>query len=309
MSDTLPFYQVDAFAEQPYRGNPAGVVLHADTLTARQMQLIAREVNASETAFVSRINDLHRPPHLRWFTPEMEVDFCGHATLAAAHAFHEIHAAAPRPWGAHVPLVFETAAGRLSLVPETLPEPGHPILWWLDTPSPQLEPEKSDPVRLCELLGLREEDLDPSFPPMRTRDDDVLLVIRGWSRLVEMTPDFGALRRWCRRVGIRGISVASTETLSDSIDVQSRFFAPACGVDEDPVTGSVHGPLAVNLIVNGVVGSSLGRSGLMCLQGRPGDRTGLVRALVEAGSEGYRAKIAGLCHTTLAGSVLVPLSE
>jgi PhzF family phenazine biosynthesis protein len=202
--------------------------------------------------------------------------------------------------------VFDTAAGPLSLVPESLPESGQPILWWLQMPDPQLKPEKSDPIRLCELLSLREEDLDPSFPPMRTRDGDVLLVIRGWSRLMELTPDFSALRRWCHRIGIRGVSVATTETLSDSIDVQSRFFAPACGVDEDSVTGSVHGPLAVNLVINGEVGSSRGRSGLMCVQGKPGDRTGLVRALVEADREGYRAKVAGLCHTTLSGTVLVP---
>ena len=309
VTETLPFSQVDAFAERPYRGNPAGVVFDADGLTEQQMQLIAREVNASETAFISRIGDLHRLPQLRWFTPKQEVNFCGHATLAAAHALREaghVRRSLSEPASRHV---FETAAGRLSLVPEMLPEPGQPVLWWLEVPAPQLQPEKSDPIRLCELLSLHEEDLDPSFPPLRTRDGDVLLVVRGWSRLMELTPDFSALQRWCQRVGIRGVSVATTETLSDSIDVQSRFFAPACGVDEDPVTGSVHGPLAINLVINGVVGSSRGHSGLMCLQGKPGDRTGLVRALVVTGPEGYRAKIAGLCHTTLSGTVLIPPTE
>ncbi len=86
MPNSRPFHLVDAFAQQPYRGNPAGVVFDADALTDEQMRQIAAEIHASETAFLSRMRDLHRPMRLRWFTPATEVGFCGHATLAAAHA-------------------------------------------------------------------------------------------------------------------------------------------------------------------------------------------------------------------------------
>ena len=90
MADTVQFRLVDAFAETPFTGNPAGVVLDADRLNDKQMQVVAREINASETAFLRRANDLHRPAILRWFTPTTEVSFCAHATLAAAHAWSEV---------------------------------------------------------------------------------------------------------------------------------------------------------------------------------------------------------------------------
>ena len=80
MNDNIPFRLIDAFTATSYGGNPAGVVLVADGLSTEQMQAVAREVNASETAFICGGDDLHRPPRLRWFTPVAEVDLCGHAT-------------------------------------------------------------------------------------------------------------------------------------------------------------------------------------------------------------------------------------
>lgn len=309
MTVVLPFRQIDAFAERPYRGNPAGAVLNADRLTDAQMQLMAREVNVSETAFVSRLNDLHRPPLLRWFTPAAEVEFCGHATLAAAHALYETGHLTRIFTQREPQLVFESAAGELRLTPELLPEPHGGPLWWLAMPAPTLKPDNTNPVRTCELLGISDSQLDVAFPPMRTRDDDVIYFIESCPALFEMQPRFEELGAWCRQRGIRGICVATTATLSDSIDVQSRFFAPAVGVNEDPVTGSVHGPLAALLVIHGVVGSASGKSGLTCIQGRPGDRTGLVRALVTATPRGYQVKIGGLCCTTIVGEMAVPPAE
>jgi trans-2,3-dihydro-3-hydroxyanthranilate isomerase len=117
MSPTLPFYLVDAFAERPFSGNVAGVVFDADGLSDSQMQRIASEIHASETAFLSRGNDLHRPPLVRWFTPAAEVGFCGHATLASAHALHEagcLSGLLSRPGAT---LVLDSAAGELRLQP------------------------------------------------------------------------------------------------------------------------------------------------------------------------------------------------
>lgn len=306
MENVLPFRLVDVFAEQPYRGNPAGVVFEADALSDAQMQTIAREINASETAFISRANDLHRPTRLRWFTSQTEVDFCGHATLAAAHALHD--AGGPEPVQAlpDAGIVLDTAAGGLRLLPERLPEPQSLPIWWLRMPDPGLRPDNTNPVRTCELLGLSASDLEATFPRMRTGDNDVIYVIGSWQTLMDMRPRFDELARWSRRNNIRGICVATTATLSDAIDVHSRFFAPAVGVNEDPVTGSVHGPLAVLLVVNGLVGSAGGRSALFCAQGRPGDRSGLVRALVESTRQGHRVSIGGVCFTTLTGTVRVP---
>jgi PhzF family phenazine biosynthesis protein len=305
MSDTLRFYLVDAFADEPFRGNPAGVVLSADALSAEQMLLIAAEVGASETAFVSRLNDLHRPPQLRWCTPTVEVDFCGHATLGAIHALSEAgELPSPAP-GTSADYSFDTRAGLLRLCRETLPPTNERAIWWLDMPAPILKPDHTNPIRTCELLGMNVNDLDPSLPAMRTRDEDLLYFVREWTLLMELRPRFDELAAWCTRHNIRGISVATTATLSNAVDVHSRFFAPAVGVNEDPVTGSVHGPLATYLTINGVVGRAGAHSALTCAQGRPGGRGGLVRALVQATPEGYRVRIGGVCVTTIVGAIRI----
>jgi len=306
MPGTLRFYLVDAFAEQPFRGNMAGVVFDADTLSAAQMQRIAGEIHASETAFLSRANDLHRPMRIRWFTPTTEVGFCGHATLASAHALHEAGCLAGLLSRPDASLVLDSAAGELRLRPETLPEPHPGLIWWLDMPDPALKADHTNPIRTCELLGLSIDDLDPALPAMRSRDDDVIYIVRRWQTLMDLRPDFAELARWCERNHIRGLCVATTATLAASVNVHSRFFAPAVGINEDPVTGSVHGPLAVYLVVNGLVGRAGDRSALLCAQGRPGDRSGLVRALVESTPQGYCVRIAGQCFTTLTGELRVP---
>lgn len=306
MPGTLRFSLVDAFAEQPYRGNPAGVVFDADGLTPEQMQHIAREIHASETAFLSDMHSAGRPIRLRWFTPSREVDFCGHATLAAAHAVHEsgqfpdLH---ERPGAV---LTFATNAGELRLHAELLPEPYDLPVWWLAMPAPTLTPDNTNPLRTCELLGLHAGDLDDGLPPMRTRDHDLILGVRDWQTLMEMTPRFHELAEWSERTGIRGYCIATTSTISAFVQVHSRFFAPAVGIDEDPVTGSVSGPLAAYLVQHGRVPLVDGKAAIFCAQGRPGDRSGLVRALVEEGPDGPRVQIAGQCFTTLTGEVRPP---
>jgi trans-2,3-dihydro-3-hydroxyanthranilate isomerase len=306
MPDTRPFRLVDAFAERPFRGNVAGVVFDADDLTDAQMQQIAAEINASETAFISRTNDLHRSPRLRWFTPAAEVGFCGHATLGATHAFWEAGYVGDAATVPSTDPVFETAVGELRLTGETISEPDHALIWWLQMPDPGLEPERSNPLRTCELLGMTTADLDPGVPPMRTRHGHAIYFIRNWQTLMDLKPRFDELAAWSRRVDVHGYCVATTETLTDSIDVHSRYFAPALGVNEDPVTGSVHGALATLLVVHGHVGSAGGRSALMCAQGRAGGRSGLIRALVEPTPEGYRTLIGGRCFTTLVGEISIP---
>lgn len=306
MAERLPFRLVDAFAERPYRGNPAGVVFDADQLTPVQMQLIAREVGASETAFLSGLQDLHAAPRLRWFTPTAEVQFCGHATLAAAHALADSGAlskllAQPEPI-----VKFTTAAGLLRLTPEKLPPPYDCPCWWLQMPNPGLKPDFTNPMKTCEHLGLHHSELDPGIPPMRTRDDDVIYFIKDWTRLQELAPPMDALATWCKRSDIRGICVATTNTLTPAVQVHSRFFAPAVGIHEDPVTGSVHGPLAALLVTHNLLPQVQGVSSANCMQGHPGGRGGLVRALVQATDAGYEVTLGGVCFTSIVGEIAVP---
>ena len=306
MTDTVRYWVIDSFANAPYTGNPAGVVLDADSLDEVQMQVIAREINAAETAFVSRLSDLHRPALLRWFTPTCEVKFCGHATLAAAHALYDSGAVAIKHDSSQPTVQFETSAGELSLRAEPMPEPDVGPLWWLEMPEPSLTPDNTNPMRTTELLGITLDDLEPGVPIMRTRDDDLIIMIKSWTTLVHLRPHFHELKAWCEQHKIRGISVATRNTLDNTTDVHSRFFAPAFGIDEDPATGSVHGPLATLLVINDRIPMIAGKAALNCMQGQPGGRTGLVRALVEQSDQGYRVMIGGRCYKTLFGELTVP---
>ena len=215
--------QVDAFTREVFRGNPAAVCLLPGPVDARWMQSVAREMNLSETAFL-----LPRSPRvygLRWFTPAVEVDLCGHATLAAAHVLWEEGLAA-RPAG----LRFETRSGELGATSRDD---------WIELDFPAEPAEPADPPRgLIEALGVA-----PRYVG-RNRFDH-LVEVASEADLRAVAPDMAALRR----IGGRGVIVTSrTERgapaagrpAGETFDFVSRFFAPATGIDEDPVTGSAH---------------------------------------------------------------------
>ena len=308
MVQTLQFRLIDAFADRPFMGNPAGVILDADGLDDRRMQLIAREVNASETAFVTNANSLHEPPSLRWFSPITQVGFCGHATLAAAHAWAKTVGVEDLLAKADAKLEFQTAAGLLTLVPEVLAEDEERLVWWLAMPEPKLAPDGTNPTVLAAVLGLSVEQLESNVPLVRTRDDDVILLIRSWQALADLRPNMLDLRKLCQRRKIRGVCVSTTDSVDSFIHATSRFFAPAVGIDEDPVTGSVHGPLATLLVKHRLVpaAGSGDRVALHCMQGIPGGRAGVVRTLVEQTTSGHRISIGGICHTVLSGEMVLP---
>ncbi|MCG3125339.1 MAG: putative isomerase YddE [Phycisphaerae bacterium] len=328
MVESVRYWVVDSFAHAPYTGNPAGVVLEADGLDDRQMIAIAREINVSETAFVTNARGAGEM-RLRWFTPRCETGFCGHATLAAAHVAARDGVTRSADVVSHTvgrsDLRFHTAAGVLELRFESIPpagpgqlpldaliSPDEPFttlqdgVWWLSMPDPGLRPDHTNPMHTAQLLGISVDDFEPAVPIMRTRDDDLIIMIRNWQTLMEMRPSFAELGRWCEQHGIRGICVATRHTLTTSTDVHSRFFAPAAGIPEDPVTGSVHGPLAVMMVVNDNTPMSDGVASLNCMQGEPGGRTGLVRVLVRRRERGYDVAIAGRCETTMSGLLRVP---
>lgn len=349
MPRTLPFCLIDAFAETPCEGNAAGVLLDADDLTDAQMQLIAREVNASETAFVTGLSDADRPLRIRWFTPACEVDFCGHATLAAAHAVAQrqsLAALLDRPDAA---IEFHGRPGLLPLRPERLPDagPGRPagaggaaaggaadsdaadsgaaaddagraqpaepaaperVVWWLGMPPPTWQRATVNPDKLLAALGLTRDQLDPRVPILFTRDADLVLFVRAWPSLQALRPDLDALDALCRRSGVRGVLVSTVGGVAGAVHVTSRFFAPAAGVAEDPVTGSAHGPLAAILVEHGLTPRDGDVAALHCVQGIPGGRTGVVRALVQGTREtGWQVLIGGRCHTTIAGEIVIPM--
>ncbi|MGB2691732.1 MAG: PhzF family phenazine biosynthesis protein [Thermodesulfobacteriota bacterium] len=208
----IKIFQVDAFTEEPFSGNPAAVCILDNEAHEGWMQSVASEMNLPETAFLYSIGDSY---NLRWFTPSVEVDLCGHATLASAHILWE-EAYLESSQIAE----FHTRSGLLtaSMKAKTIK---------LNFPS---DPELKTPVPegLIEALGV-----NPSY--VGKNSFDYLVEVVDEESVRNLNPNFDLLKT----VPARGIIVTSV-CESDEYDFVSRFFAPAAGIIEDPVTGSAH---------------------------------------------------------------------
>jgi PhzF family phenazine biosynthesis protein len=208
----MKIYQVDAFTDTPFTGNPAGVCVLSDPRDDAWMQNVAREMNLSETAFLQERTDGFG---LRWFTPAVEVELCGHATLAAAHILWETGQLAR-----HRAARFHTLSGML-----TAERRGEAIE--LDFPATPDEPAEA-PAGLAEILGAR-------VLNFRSSRFDHLVELESEAAVRGLRPDFTRLKS----LPVRGIMVTSRAS-TPGFDFVSRFFGPAVGIDEDPVTGSAH---------------------------------------------------------------------
>lgn len=305
------YYIVDAFTSEPFGGNPAAVVLDAQGLNDDGMQRIAAEFNLSETTFVLPPVEVDaagsgQRVRFRWFSPTVEVRMCGHATLAGVHAMVQ---AGRLPIGSKsesVGLDIETRSGVLRAFVERLPSDARGVVIWLDLIDPRLTPQSLDLPALAEALRLPPDAFDDTMPPVRTQDDDVLVFVRDVSLVNAANPRFEQLAALMADSAVRGVSLATRQTLTPSVHVQSRFFAPGAGIDEDPVTGSVHGPLAAYLVIQGHVPVNEGLAGLQCVQTKPGGRTGLIWALVQPRDNGTTGvRIGGRTVTTMRGVLTV----
>jgi PhzF family phenazine biosynthesis protein len=212
-----PIFHVDAFTDRPFAGNPAAVCVLSEQRDDGWLQSVAGEMNLAETAYLWR-----KEPgwQLRWFTPAVEVDLCGHATLASAHVLWEAGYARRG-----TTLLFETRSGRLSASHRNN---GGAIE--LDFPA---EPASASapPPDLLASLGIEAAGFTG-----RNRLD-YLVQIEGERVLRRLAPDFKRLAAACGRA--RGVIVTAASDRPEH-DFVSRYFAPGAGIDEDPVTGSAH---------------------------------------------------------------------
>jgi trans-2,3-dihydro-3-hydroxyanthranilate isomerase len=304
-NSSLAIYWVDAFTDRPFQGNPAVVVPQADDLTDFQMQQIAREVNCSETAFVLTALTPEADFRLRWFTPTQEVDLCGHATIATFHALAQ-EGRFNLSQGVTQILYIETRSG---VLPVTVDWTESRPWIWLTLPGCSFEaiaPELAQ--QLAIVLGL-----PASVPPIAVRDSlnqDVLIPIGHLHELQALSPNMAELAQLGKQEGWRGICVYTTETVEPESTAHSRFFAPQSGISEDPVTGSVSGPLALLLHQKALEQKTLTQNALEqnsplhppiyrfeqgdCM-GRPG------RLLIEL--KGDVSKLGGQAMTVLRGEI------
>ncbi|MFQ5984320.1 MAG: PhzF family phenazine biosynthesis protein [Alphaproteobacteria bacterium] len=259
-----PIYQIDAFTDEPFAGNPAAVCVLASPAEPAWMQAVAREMNLSETAFLNPEGEGYR---LRWFTPLVEVDLCGHATLASAHLLWELGLIEARAEAR-----FLTRSGLLTARREGA---------WIVLGFPALPAEPAHPPEgLAETLGAR-----PVFVG-RSRFD-LLVELESEAAIRGLTPDVPRLAT----VSDRGV-IVTARAERPGYDIVSRYFAPAAGVSEDPVTGSAHCVLAPFWCAR------LGRRELSAFQASP--RGGSLRLALD----GDRVRLGGQAVTVLKGELL-----
>jgi PhzF family phenazine biosynthesis protein len=264
MPKRLPLFQIDAFTDRAFGGNPAAVCLLDEPADAAWMQAVATEMNLSETAFVHPAGDGYG---LRWFTPAVEVDLCGHATVATAHVLWETGRLARTATAR-----FQTRSGLLTATSEE---------GWIELDFPALPPAQAEPsAGLIAALGAH------AVWVGRSRFD-FLVEVAAEAELRALAPDFRALRA----VEVRG-TIVTARSDDPRFDFVSRFFAPAAGVNEDPVTGSAHSALAP------FWSAKLGKERMTGFQASA--RGGVVRVRMA----GERVRIGGQAVTVLAGELI-----
>ncbi len=265
----IPLFQVDAFSDRPFGGNPAAICLLEEPRADRWLQQFTQEMNLSETAYLLKQHDGYG---LRWFTPALEVDLCGHATLASAHVLYE---------EGLVPLDdairFHTRSGVLTATMRD-------DLIWLDFPARPVNAVTPPPALLA-ALGVK-----PAWSGITGGGDalhrNFLLELESEQAVRAVRPDFRAISEATNS----GVMVTSRAE-SPGHDFVSRYFAPYAGIDEDPVTGSAHCTLAPYW------SAKLGRLDLVGFQASARGGTVRVRSL------GARVQLGGTAVTVLRGMV------
>lgn len=262
-------YQLDAFTDRLFSGNPAAVVPLTDWLPDDQMQQIAAENNLAETAFYVK-TDGDANYHIRWFTPTVEVDLCGHATLATGYVVFFLE---QKPETDHI--YFESRSGQLKVCRS---EDG-----WLtlDFPVDMVHKANVQPPAL--LTSLNEKPLQ-----VYKGKTDYMLIYESQSQIEALEPDF----REMSTVPARGVIVTAPGKPGSGIDFVSRFFGPQSGIDEDPVTGSAHTTLVPYWA------EQLGKNDLTALQ--LSKRGGYLRCLLK----GERVDISGQVQLYLSGEIM-----
>ena len=259
---SLPLLQIDAFTALPFGGNPAAVCRLSEPRSDAWMLQLAQEMNLSETAFLLPEQQGYR---LRWFTPAVEVDLCGHATLASAHALLEWG-----EWDGREPVRFYSRSGLL-----TARRDGE----WIELDFP------SRPGEPCEVPAGLEAALGVRAHHAIRYNDDYLIELASEEAVRALQPDFQALVR----LPVRAVTVTAR---GESYDFVSRFFAPRMAINEDPVTGSSHTRLTPYW------SQKLGKARMLAFQASA--RGGLLRVELA----GDRVRMAGQAVTVLRGELL-----
>ncbi|CAM1369088.1 Uncharacterized isomerase CA_C3446 [Tenacibaculum litoreum] len=241
-------YQIDVFTTEKFKGNPAGVVVNADGLSDTEMQLIARELNNSETAFILSSNSKDYDGIIRYFTPTTEVPICGHATIAA------IYVKALEEQLNSCVLNMKTSIG---ILPIEVVKNNSNYQIIMTQGKFELSPEfdATTTKKLLNALGLQNSDRDKRYPIQiaSTGHSKVMIGIKSNEKLNQLVPNMDALKTLSKQINCNGYFVFTLNTDSENTLTNGRMFAPAIGIQEDPVTGNANGPLGGYLVQNKII--------------------------------------------------------
>lgn len=281
MTRSVHVFQVDAFTDRRFTGNPAGVVLGADVLADDEMLAIARELNNADTAFVLKADGPDHDLRVRFFTPRTEASFVGHATIAA-------HYVLSRRDGTPTRLRQRQKSGVVEI---DVRGQGPQRRIAIRQPTPPLGREISERERLAVLdaLALSSGDLDPRCPIQIVGSGSTRLMIgvRGTEQLRHLKPDFNRLNTLSAQLGAAGHFVFTLNAQVEGCLTESRMFCPALGIPEDPVSGNAHGLLGAYLARYGLLPpAAAGRVRFCGAQGQSLHRPGRVDVELEPADGG-----------------------
>ena len=276
MPRTIQVHQVDAFTRIRFTGNPAGVVLDADTLTDAEMLAIARELNNADTAFVLQADNADHDLRIRFFTPRTEAPFVGHASVAAhyvlsAAATHETRRVRQKSRAGIVEVDIRGNDAQRRIAIRQSP--------------PVLGREINDRERLAvmDALALASHDLDLHCPVqvVGTSSTRLMVGVRGAEQLRQLKPDVTRLNTLSAQLGAQGFFVFTLAPELPDVLTESRMFCPALGIAEDPVSGNAHGMLGVYLARHRLLGPVAERVDFAGAQGHHVNRPGRVEIELE----------------------------
>jgi len=269
-------YQIDSFTKERFKGNPAGVVVNADGLNEHQMLQIARELNNSETAFLFAPDDNYCDGVIRYFTPTTEVPTCGHATIAAMHA---------KALEDNLDSCIFRIKTRIGILPCEIIKMNDTYQVIMTQGKFELSPALEDDTiqKILTALGLNNSDQDERCPVQiaSAGHSKVMIGIKSRKKLNDLTPHFSDLAALSKQIHCNGYFVFTFDSGSEDILTYGRMFAPAIGINEDPVTGNANGPLGGYLIQNKIVGYKNNVFEFNARQGEKMDRLGVINVRVK----------------------------
>lgn len=289
MTKKYKLYQIDSFTKEKLTGNPAGVITNADGLTDDEMQKIARELNNSETAFIFSSNSNEYDVHIRFFTPTNEVPICGHATIAAHYArVVENGLGASRVY-------HKTGAGILpvDIIKEN---EDYKIVMTQGKIEFGGIVDGINKEKLLTALNIKNNDLLENYDIqiVSTGHSKVMVGIKNINTLNTLHPNYDALSKLSEIIKCNGYYVFTVNSQDSDILIHGRMFAPAIGINEDPVTGNANGPLGAYLVHHNLIKHNNSSVKFKAKQGEAIKRAGIIEVEVKIeDNEPVEVKISG----------------